>query len=282
MLVESSATKAWMRAAETVGVELPEEVATAFARLASVKAQTEALPKPVEPPKAPDLVAEGMPLDEAQAEVARLTAEETKKAEARKIVRSGLELARANANRAVDHGGGEALILNLRPVVDALVENARPLASQLQEFAPKYDAGSIVRRANTKQIAAWRKAEELEGIFGDCMAAWRGQFKAGTKEIRSTGFDVRWVEQVHYYWERPEYVGNPRLNGTHLTGHGYPIAIQPTLLGVASEPEEAGFRLISRGELAEVYQATQMAKVKAERERVASFRRDRSGRGMAV
>jgi hypothetical protein len=65
--------------------------------------------------------------------------------------------------------------------------------------------------------------------------------------------DVREVPQVQHFWAAPEHVRNDRLNGTRLNQRGYPVSIEPTILGVAAEPAEAGFRLATLGELAASY-----------------------------
>jgi hypothetical protein len=192
----------------------------------------------------------------------------------RRAANTARNLARGRLSRLIAEHRDDLVHL-LRPIVTDLVEQARPLAVELAEFAPKYDPGAIVRRASQKQIKAWREAEELERRFGACLAAWRVSFRdanarGGFKSPSFVpNFDVRWVEQVHRYWERPELVQNPHLNGTHLNQRGYPTVIAPTVLNVAAESPDAGFRLATGWELKEHYDAARIAAIEAERERVA-------------
>jgi hypothetical protein len=274
---------AWMRAADVAGVELPDEVQEARERLEKIDGEIAALPKPSKVPTAAQMVAEGVALKDVGVEAQKLADEAARLEETHRVARAAQHVARRTLSRLVAEQR-DALIVGARTVVRALVDEARPHAEALAPFAPKYDAGAIVRRAEQKQIKAWREAEELERRFGSIMAAWRSSFKATNARgsfaspSKVSGFDVRWMDQVHRYWERPEVVGNPRLNGTHLGRRGYPLAIEPTVLGVASEPAEAGFRLCTMRELKELYDAMRQAQAAAAR---GQFPR-RSGRAMSI
>jgi hypothetical protein len=118
--------------------------------------------------------------------------------------------------------------------------------------APAYSPGDVVRHGDAKALKAWQAGEELEREFGLLISAWRASFKA---EARKPGarVDVREVDQCHHFWARPELVANDLLNGTRLNRYGHPLAINPTLLGVASEPADAAFRLVTVGELAAIF-----------------------------
>jgi len=126
-----------------------------------------------------------------------------------------------------------------------------------------------------EQVEAWREAEELERRFGSCMAAWRAAMNASTSigghpsPERVPDFDVRWVTdqmsadgsgqalyggQAHLYWQLPGRVLEPRLNGTYYAPYrSAPSTIQPTVLSVASERPECGFRLATMREMADLY-----------------------------
>jgi hypothetical protein len=275
---------AWMRAADIAGVELPESITEARANLAKVEEQFTAMPLPDKVPDASELVARGASLEEAAEEIKKLSDAAAQAAENRGVVSSARTLARGRLSRLVAEER-DSCIINARPVVDALIAAARPLTEELRTFAPMYDAGTIARRANPEQVEAWREAEELERKFGTIMAAWRTSFRnsnvqGGYKSpSKVPGFDIRWVDQVHRYFERPEYVSNPRLNGTYLGRSGYPVAIEPTVLAVACEPERAGFRVCTVRELKEAYDVARFAAIEEARQ-IGSQRRH--GRGMAV
>jgi hypothetical protein len=79
-------------------------------------------------------------------------------------------------------------------------------------------------------------------------------------------FDPRWVDQVNYYWTWGERVLNPRLNGTYYGQHQTaPSVIRPTVLSVAVEREECGFRLATVREMADLYYERD-AQARAERD----------------
>lgn len=63
-------------------------------------------------------------------------------------------------------------------------------------------------------MKAWREAEELERKLGTILAAWRSSFQNANRlggyasPSRVPNFDARWVDQVHRYWLRLEFVQN--------------------------------------------------------------------------
>jgi len=276
----------WMRAADVAGVELPDEITQARTNMDRLEAEVAVLPAVEQVPTAAELAASGLTLDQATEEHARLTAEMARRKEALDAARPALGIARHRLSRLVaEHRDG--LIVGVRPLVEAMIEKARPLAAELAPFAPKYDADAVVRRATPKQLKAYQAAAELEARFGTVMAAWRASFTASNKlgglpsPSQVPGFDFRWVDQVHRYWERPEHVANPRLNGTYLNRSGYPVNIEPTILGLACESAEAGFRLATLHELRDAHEAAELARI-AEARGVVARRTGRTGRGMAV
>jgi hypothetical protein len=266
MDILSTEATAFMRAAEVVGLELPATIKEATAALVSLDEQIGKLPAPEKVPSPASLVADGTPLDKVGKEHERRVAKERQKAELRKTAQEARSLARRTVSIRVAQER-EGLIRALNPIVVALIEEARPLAELLAPFAPKYEAGTIVRKASMEQVEAWRASEELERKFGVCMAAWRAGFGATTRlgghksPAHMPGFDVRNVNQAHYYWEWPERVLNPRLNGTYYAAHrGAPSTIQPTVLSVACERPECGFRLATVREMADLYPRLMPAK----------------------
>lgn len=270
MDIVSQEALAWLRAHDVAGVELPDSIIEARSALEKVDGELAALPQPSKVPGPAELVAAGVPLEEATDESDRIAEEARRREETQKLAVSARNVARRTLSRLVAEQRF-ALVLGVRPLVTALVDEARPHAGELAQFAPGYDPGAIVRKATPKQLKAFQAAEELERKFGAIMAAWRASFKAAARrgghagDRGPAGFDLRWVEQAYRYWGAPEWVKNPRLNGTHKNQRGYEVPIQPTVLGVASEPEEAGFRLAAVDELHELHEAARRARAAEQR-----------------
>jgi hypothetical protein len=219
----------------------------------------------VRPPTAAELVASGVPLDKASKEVERLKTDEARKAETRRVATDARTLARRRLNLTVA-AHRDVLVESVRPPVSDLVDKARPFAAVLEEFAPDYPPAVLMRKATPEQVEAFQKADELEARFGAVMAAWRASFKAAANTAGA--FDVRDVGAEHRFWANPGAVSNPALNGTALNRRGYPVVPQPTVLTVAREPEEAGFRLAALSEVEAVFTKGRADLVRAERERV--------------
>jgi hypothetical protein len=248
--VLTSESQAWLRSTQA-GVELPPEVQQACERLEKADREMEPLGADLPVSKASELVTGGMPLAKAQAEAAKSAAKAADRVELREIAKAGRDGARFVLNRVVGAHRDE-LVLGIRPLVTDLIDQGRPHAEVLAEFAPNYAAADLLHRGTPDHMVAYQEAVELERRFGLLMAAWRASFRA--ESARSRGrVDVREVAQARWFWANPEFVMNDRLNGTHLNKHGIPTAIEPTVLGCASEPAEAGFRLATLGELAVIF-----------------------------
>jgi hypothetical protein len=257
----SNETRAWLRAVDAVGVELPLPVEEARWHLEKIEAEREALPARVMVPSPDALLAGGISMADALKEHAKLQTQAAKADELHELGRRG----RVRAASRLTHIVGEyrpELILSLRPHMTALVEKASPLAAALTDFAPSYDAAAVARRGTPELLVKWQEADALERVFGKLCAAWRVSFNASS-QLNRGGFDVRNIEESHHYWERPELVGNDRLNGTFHNRHGYRPSIEPTLLGVAAEPAEAGFRLVTNDECRVIYDEAHRARVEA-------------------
>lgn len=256
----STAADAWIRAADKAGYVLPKEVQEARDRLNAAEAELVKLGPPVEPVNPTKLVVDrGMDLAEAMAEHERVLAAQGEWVKAKHVLSSVIYGRRTALNRAVKEHRDE-MILGIRPLVTALVDEAREHAETLAPFAPRYAAEDIVRNGSPKTLKAYQAAAEIESRFGTLMAAWRPSFKEAVDAPRPSGFDYRWVDQVHLYWSDPSLVTNPRLNGTYYApNRGAPSAIQPTVLACACEPASAGFRLAVLDELEERWKAEQAA-----------------------
>ncbi len=262
MDVLSTEATAFLRAADVAGLELPDAIAEAAAVMARLEVERKALPVPEPVPSLSALIASGVAPDKAQKEREKLMVAARQAEELRKATWKAYGAACRKVSILVAEER-DTLIHGLRPITTALIEKARPLAETLAPFAPKYDAGTIVRHASMEQVEAWREAEELERQFGACLAAWRAAFNScivhgGHKSpARVEGFDHRDVEQAHYYWTWPERVLEPRLNGTYYgnPNSSFPSRINPTVLAVACERPECGFRLATMTEVAEIFYA---------------------------
>lgn len=252
---------AFLRVAEVAGLELPASITEPAGVLSRVETERGALPTPEQVPTLAQIIAGGTPPDKAQNEHDRLLMEAKKAKELRAAAWSALGLAARQVSIAVAQER-DNLIHGMRPIVTDLIERARPLAEALAPFAPKYDAAVIVRHASMEQVEAWRESEELERRFGACLSAWRAAWNATTTPgghkspavVRD--FDVRTADQASYYWQMPERVLEPRLNGTYYAPHhSAPARIQPTVLAVACERPECEFTLKTVREVADEYYA---------------------------
>jgi hypothetical protein len=253
--VLSQEAVAWLRAAEEEGVVLPGPVQEAREQLDAIEADLAALPVAAErTPSAASLMVAGMPAAKAQAEAEKLEDKAAKAAEIRRRAQEVRDVARLRVERAVA-AHREELMVGLRPLVTALVEECRPAAAQLRAYAPAYFSADLLGSGTPEDLAAYQAASVIEARLGRLIAAYRASFKAATAPTNPHRpiADVRDVAQVHQWWENPELVSNPALNGTKLSRRGQPVPIQPTALGVSSEPAEAGFRMALPSELAAIF-----------------------------
>jgi hypothetical protein len=245
-------TAAWLRARDA-GLELPPDVQAAAERLEGIEAELASLPT-VDVKTPSELAAQGVPLDKAQSEAAKAA---QKAAAAETARRSGIDardVARLGLNRAVTTHR-EELVLAARPLVDALIEKARPFAEALAPFAPAYAPGDIVRRGDAAALEAWQAAQEIEREFGLLISAWRASTRAAGKANQPDAIDHREIPQASLYWARPELVASEALTGKKLNRRGRPVAIAPDVLNVAAESPEAGFRLASSQEIRAAFKA---------------------------
>ncbi len=234
MDIISNEARALMRAVEVAGVELPDHIAEAVARLEHTEAQMATL-GPATVPSAAELVAGGMDLDKATKEVARLQKKADDEAEGRRVVATARGLARRDLSRLVGLGRDDVIVA-MRPTVDAIIAEARPLAQVLERFAPKYAAGDVAYQATPDELVAWQAAVELERRFGACIAYWRAAWKSATTRGGYNGLDGE-AAQVPYvlrYWRHPELVTDPALDGSRRKRYGAPADLKPTVLGPAS------------------------------------------------
>lgn len=195
-----------------------------------------------------------MDLEDASQEAARLAQEAGRLETMHREGAASRDGARFAMNRAVA-AYAEDLILDLRPHLAAIVEKARPHAKVLARFAPSYSAGDMLHRATPKELKAYQASVEIERRFGALLALWRACFKTLKESPAYSRFDTRWVEQVHMFFANPEAAQDDALAGRKLNRSGYPVAIQPTALAVASEHPDVGFRLATVEELMALFKA---------------------------
>jgi hypothetical protein len=252
-------------------VVLPAAVQEAADRLAKVEGELDALGGMPEVTSAESLMTgEGMALVKAQAEHRKQAEKAAKWTEARLIGQGEAAAARLNLNRVMAAHRDE-LILSIRPLVSALVEQARPEAETLARIHPNFAPGDIVHQGGPEHLLAFQAATVLERTFGLLVSAWR--YSLREENYRSQGrVDVADVPQASLYWSNPGAVACDRLNGTRMNRFGQLTKIEPTLLLVASEPAEAGFRLASIPELIEVHAEFHATPIDREKARTLSVR----------
>jgi hypothetical protein len=255
----SPAAKQLIVAHHTAGLPLPDAMLEKLAGLQKVASELAALPEPERVPTQAALIAAGTPVAKAAAEHEKRLA---RAAELRKT-RSQGGAALGLLNRQVSLLEAEArpeLIVSLRPLVDALISKARPLVELLEPFAPKYEAGAIIRHASMEQVEAWRESEVLEARFKALVSYWQAAWNATTSRggHRSgdhvEGFDSRWIDHGYLCWEWPERVLDARAAGRWYDQYRTaPSPPQFSLMTVAAERPECGFILRTQQELAAVY-----------------------------
>jgi hypothetical protein len=245
-------TSLWLTAADEGGITLPPAVAEARAAHKAADVAVKALARPAEPVNVTRLVDGGMDPKDAMAEadrshqvIAAWRAEHDVLVTARSFKADRL-------NRAVvEHL--DDLVLATRPVVTALVEEARPLVPKLDRFARGgHKAEDIVAKATAPELRAYQAIMTLQARLDAIHAAWAKVYMSPARVSRTgevsytpgvPGWHASETRREHFYWTEPRLVGNPRCNGQALSRSGAQAPISKSLLLVAAEPAEAGFRL---------------------------------------
>jgi hypothetical protein len=269
--VLSTAASRAIEAHTVAGLPLPEAMQEKMDRLDRLAAELKSLPQPEPVPTEAALIAAGTPVDKSAKEHERLL---TRAAQLRKT-RSEANAAIGTLNRQLSLIEAEerpSLIVAMRPLVDELIGKARPLVEILKPYAPRYEAGAIVRHASMEQVEAWRESEVLEARFKALVAYWKAAWNATTTRggYRTTdhveGFDHRWPDHGYLAWAWPERVLDARAAGRWYAQHASaPSPPQFSLMTVAAERPEAGFILRTQQEYAAVYYE-QDEKARAERD----------------
>jgi hypothetical protein len=248
----SHEAEAYLRAKYEAGLKLPKTVQDRADALTNVETQVAQLARPEEVPHAATLAAsEGLTLPKAYARVEELERERERLTELQRIGQTALDSARAQLTLAVVEHRDE-MMLSLWPVMTRLIKEARPLAEVLRPFMPNLSANAIVNEGEPKHLKAFQKAVALEKAFGSCMGAWRSSFQ----EARQVpyAFDVRHMNEAYHVFTHPDRVRNDLLAGRARNKRGYVMAPQVTILALASEGDDIGFRPALVSEVEDLFQ----------------------------
>lgn len=250
----------WQAAADEGGVNLPDSITEARAAHAAADAAVKALPRPEEPVDPVRLVDGGMDPKDALAEADRSHQVIAFWRAEHDVLVSARAFKAAALNRAVEDNL-EALVLAARPTVTEIVEEARPLVPKLDRFARGgYAAEQIVAKATAAELRAYQNVMALQVRFAAIHKAYVGSYATPARvsrvgEVSHTPGVMGWsamdLNPAHFYWAEVALVANPRCNGQALTRTGRPAPPSTSLLLIAAEPAEAGFRLATYSELRE-------------------------------
>lgn len=249
----------WQAASAEGGVTLPARIVNLMAEHAAADRALRARERPEDPVNPARLVDQGTDPAEAVAEAERRHARIAAWRRERDALIGARSMKAAALNRAVDENL-EDLVLAARPVVTEIVEAARPLVPKLARFAPAYEPERIVAGATAAELRAYQGVMALQVRLDAIHKAWTGSYVtparvARTYEVSHSpavfGWSAAELGREHYYWTEPSLVRNPRCNGTALSRSGRPLPPSTSLLLIAAEAAEAGYRLATFPELRE-------------------------------
>lgn len=163
-------------------------------------------------------------------------------------------------------GDGEQIITGpLRAKVAGLVEAARAHARALAQYAPGYDPAEILA-GPPAAIKAYNAASALQDDYDVLLDLWRAFVTpangATLQVIRSVA-----APAAEAAWERPELVAED-VRGRHLRSERTEDNRAPgtaSLLAIAAQPTEAGYRLLSNAELVALFERHEAQLVDEER-----------------
>jgi hypothetical protein len=149
------------------------------------------------------------------------------------VVSSASVVADSQFRSAIAAEADEIIEGPLRTFTERLVEGARPIAGNLDKYAPDYDLDTIHATGTPTQVSAIDKAVPLYKDWRLAVQLWDVLAKGSPSQPDPPPLEGYW------FFERPE-LASPVWSGR----------LRPVfeLLHVASEPEAAGFRLLSAGE----------------------------------
>lgn len=250
---------AWMAAAEKGGMTLPKPVADAVVAWQAADVALKALEQPEAPTSSARLVDQGYAPADALAEVDRQVAAVAEWRREQGVLIDARSRRAHDLNRVVDTHL-EDLVLAARPTVTEIVEDARPHVEKLARFGPAFDANVIVARATAAELKSFQTVTGLQLRLDAIHKAWSGGYMtpariSSTYELSYNPAEFGWsadaVAREHYYWENAGLVREPRLNGRALSRSGRPLPPSTSLLLIAAEDPECGYRLAVLPEIRE-------------------------------
>lgn len=232
------------------------------------------------PTKAPtieyaeQLIAAGMNPDEAidREDASRRAVEQHTKAQA--AASAAASNLTASIPAAVAKNADAIVEGSIRDKVNALLAEVRPHVAKLAEFGPTdkvrkanfsstpidvlaeyqgFNANDIIRRATPEQLKAFQACIEAESQFATVVALWLRVLQHGEERGYQMNSTPQYTGGIAV-WAHPEKVPfltiRGQAKGTNELG---PWPTPLNLLTVASQPEEAGFRLASLREISAAY-----------------------------
>lgn len=259
----------WLEAHDVGGAPLTPEIAEARREWDEADKAVRALVKPDDPVSASKLVAQGWTVEDAEAEVdARYRAALDWKRRRETLIEVRSFKARA-LNLAVV-SSLEEIVLAARPTVTKIVDDARPQVEKILRFGPVFDTETIVAKASAAELRAYQAVLALQTRLDSITRAWARSYVTPLRiskvhEVSHSAGRFGWaasdVAQERYYWDAPELVREPRLNGQALSRRGSKLPPSTSLLLIAQEEPAAGFRLAVFGDLrARAYEEWQTRK----------------------
>lgn len=208
-MIRHGEPKAW-RDTIAAGVDLPEQLLDLFAeadRLAAELAELEhpaaAAPSPVH------AVLAGRNAGDAQHAAAQAATAGADLEQQRQTLRAAADIVDTRIRRWIDANRDALIVEHLRPAVEQLLADARPLAVELERFAPAFDPATIAGAATAEQLEAWRRSRELAERFAVLLEAWRRSWQLATASQggrQAPGYLRPDAPGGLHAWERPRSV----------------------------------------------------------------------------
>lgn len=234
-------------------IDLPEQVTTILDRLDRL----DRLAATIEAPEAPEATNRRLdrgddPLDVA-ADLRDYEQAKALTADAHRLIRDTREAALVRLLPQVILEQRDNIIEGpIREKVAALIDEARSHAEALASYAPTFDGGHVAAHGTPKQLKAYQAAVALQATYDALVSVYRALVTpkaAGNVYSPHIGGEGA--------WEHPEAVpaehrGKHRRQDPH---HDDRTPAPSSVLLIASQPAEAGYRLASIRELHEAYWA---------------------------
>jgi hypothetical protein len=193
---------------------------------------------PAVTPSTPSLQSGGDPLKVAKERI-RLEDEQRLTTMIGRVVSDAFTVADGQFKAAIIAEADEIIEGPIRSFTLGLVDEARPIAGNLEKYAPGYDLDEIHDTGTPGQVKAIDTAVPLYKDWRVAVQLWDTLVKASPSQAPI---------EAYWFFEAPHHA-DPVWSGRVRAAGGNNIS-PPIyeLLAVASEPEAAGFRLLSAGE----------------------------------